>query len=118
MSRSIGIVTAEVISSAMVISNQVQGPVRTFPTDGDMSEDLITLPAETLIEKICALLESTPGHETAECVGLGFPGLIRDKIVEESPNYRQMKGIRLGDAVKAELATKGIDLPITVSNDA
>jgi len=118
MSRSIGIVTSEVISSALVVSNQVQGPVRTFPNDDDVAEDLISLPADTLIQKICELLESTPGYQTAECVGLGFPGLIRDNIVEESPNYRQMKGVRLGEAVKTALAAKGIQVDITVSNDA
>jgi len=118
MSRSIGIVTAEVISSALVVNNQVQGPIRTFPGDDDSIEDLITYPADNLIQKICEILESTPGHDSVDCIGLGFPGLIRDNIVEESPNYRQMKGVRLGDAVKTALAAKGIDVSITVSNDA
>ncbi len=118
MSRSIGIVTAEVISSALVVNNQVQGPVKTFPSEDDFLEDIINYPAEALIDKICALLEATPGIETAECVGLGFPGLIRDNIVEESPNYRQMKGIRLGEVVKSALALKGINIAVTVSNDA
>ncbi len=118
MSRSIGIVTAEVISSALVVNNQVQGPVRTFPSEDDVFEDLVSFPVDVLIEKICHILESTPGHESAECIGLGFPGLIRDNIVEESPNYRQMKGVRLGDVVKAALAAKGIHASVTVSNDA
>lgn len=118
MSRSIGIVTAEVISSALVVNNQVQGPVRTFPGEDDVLDDIINYPAEALIEKLCSVLEATPGIETAECVGLGFPGLIRDNIVEESPNYRQMKGIRLGEVVKAALAARGIHKQITVSNDA
>ena len=118
MSRSIGIVTAEVMSSALVVDNRVHGPVRTFPTEDDLVEDLISYPAEALIEKLCHLIESTPEIETVECVGIGFPGLIRDNIVEESPNYRQMKGIRLGDAVKATLSAKGINVPVTVSNDA
>jgi glucokinase len=118
MSRSIGIVTADVISSALVVNNQIQGPIRIFPGEDDMLEDLISYPAESIIGKICDLLESTPGHETVESIGLGFPGLIRDHVVEESPNYRQMKGIRLGDAVKAALASKGIHASVTVSNDA
>ena len=118
MSRSIGIVTAEVISSALVINNQVHGPVRTFPTEDDVADDLVSYPADVLIQKICEVLESTPGHDTVDCIGLGFPGLIRDNIVEESPNYRQMKGVRLGDAVKSALAAKGINANILVSNDA
>lgn len=118
MSRSIGIVTAEVISSALVVNNQVQGPVRTFPGEDDVFEDIVSFPVDVLIEKICHILESTPGHESVECIGLGFPGLIRDNIVEESPNYRQMKGVRLGDVVKAALAAKGIHASVTVSNDA
>ena len=118
MSRSIGIVTAEIISSALVINNQVQGPIRTFPDGDDSGEDLISYPADGLIEKICSVLESTPGHDTVECVGLGFPGLIRDNIVDESPNYRQMKGVHLGEAVKTALAAKGFQVPVTVSNDA
>ena len=118
MSRSIGIVTAEVMSIAMVIDNQVQGPVRTFPNDDDPLEDLITYPAESLIEKICSLLETTPGVEGVDAIGIGFPGLIRGNVVEDSPNLRQMKGIRLGDVVKTALAAKGIHAPVTVSNDA
>ena len=119
MSRSIGIVTAESIASALVVNNQVQGPARLFPTENDLAgEDLTTYPADGIIRKICEVLEQTPGLDSASCIGLGFPGLIRDNIVEESPNYRQMKGIRLADAVRAELAAKGIHLPITVSNDA
>ena len=118
MSRSIGIVTAEVMSIAMVIDNQVQGPVRTFPNDDDPLEDLITYPAESLIEKICSLLETTPGIEAVDAIGIGFPGLIRGNVVEDSPNLRQMKGIRLGDVVKTALAAKGIHAPVTVSNDA
>ena len=118
MSRSIGIVTAEVMSSALVIDNQVHGPVRTFPGEDDFVEDLINFPAERLIEKITSLIEETKGVESVDCVGIGFPGLIRDNIVEESPNYRQMKGIRLGEVIKTALAAKGIDVPVTVSNDA
>jgi predicted NBD/HSP70 family sugar kinase len=119
MSRSIGIVTAEVISSALVVNNQVQGPVLVFPTGEDsVMEDLIGYPADALIHKICEIIETTPGIESVDCIGLGFPGLIRDNVVDESPNYRQMKGIRLGDVVKAELALKGIHVPVTVSNDA
>ena len=119
MSRSIGIVTAEVISSALVINNQVQGPLRMFPGEDDPAvEDLVGYPADSLIEKICDVFESTPGHDSAECLGLGFPGLIRDNVIEDSPNYRQMKGVRLGDAVKSALAAKGVHLPIAVFNDA
>jgi glucokinase len=119
MSRSIGIVTAEGITSALVVNNQIQGAIQTFPAEEDLAdEDLMTYPADGIIRKICEVLMRTAGFDTASCIGLGFPGLIRDNIVEDSPNYRQMKGIRLAEAVKAELATKGIDLPITVSNDA
>ena len=118
MSRSIGIVTAEVMSSALVIDNHLQGPVRTFPSEDDFLEDLINFPAERLIENICNLIETTPGVQGIGCVGIGFPGLIRDNIVEESPNYRQMKGIRLGEVVKATLAAKGMNVEVTVSNDA
>jgi glucokinase len=119
MSRSIGIVTAEGITSALVVDNRIQGAVLTFPTEDDFAgEDLMSYPADGIIRKICEVLERTPGLDTVQCIGLGFPGLIRDNIVEESPNYRQMKGIRLADAVKAELATKGVAVPVTVSNDA
>ena len=118
MSRSIGIVTAEVMSSALVIDNQVQGPVRVFPGEDDLIDDLISYPAEGLIEKICEMIATTPGVESVDCIGIGFPGLIRDNIVEESPNYRQMKGIRLGDVVKAALVARGIQASVTVSNDA
>lgn len=119
MSRSIGIVTAEAISSAVVVGSQLAGPVRIYPSDDDpIGTDLISLPADLLIDKICEVLESTPGFDTATSIGVGFPGLIRDNVVDESPNYRQMKGIRLGDVIRSRLAAKGVDASVTVSNDA
>ena len=90
MSRSIGIVTAEGIHSALVVNNQVQGTVQSFPTEDDLEGDelLMGCPADGIIRKICEVLERTEGLSSVSCIGLGFPGLIRDNIVEESPNYR------------------------------
>jgi predicted NBD/HSP70 family sugar kinase len=93
--------------------------IRSFPGEDDpVGSELVGMPPDDVVEKICELFEATPGHDNVECVGLGFPGLIRDNIVEESPNYRQMKGNRLGELVKNKLAAKGMHLPVTVLNDA
>jgi predicted NBD/HSP70 family sugar kinase len=51
-------------------------------------------------------------------VGVGFPGIIREGVVEESPNLQQIKGFRLRDALESAFASNGARVSVRVYNDA
>ena len=118
MGSTIGIVTAEGISAARVEGDSVSGPIEFHPEDGGLAEDLLGMPAEGICLKLCEVIErALKGHELST-VGLAFPGMIRDNVVLEAPNYPQVKGFALGEAVRAQLANLGHHSSVTVSNDA
>ena len=120
MAATIGIVAAEGISAALVDNHQLAGPVRFYPPEGGIAEDLIGIPAEGVTAKLCDLILEAAAGETVGAVGLAFPGVITQTgIVAESPNFPQMKGFRLADSVHAHLEALGHPSPrIAISNDA
>jgi glucokinase len=116
MGASVGIVAAEGISAALVDNaNKIAGPVHLYPADGGIAEDLLSLPAEGITEKLVMMIQKTAMGLTINSVGLAFPGVIVGGVVEEAPNYPQMKGFRLAEAVRMHL---GRDVRVVVSNDA
>jgi len=50
--------------------------------------------------------------------GVGFPGIIRHGVVEESPNLKQAKGARLAEMLHGALAAHRLDIPVELCNDA
>lgn len=127
MSCSIGIVTAEGISAARVENNSVAGRVFTLQPDGlndeggqaaDPFEDLFGMNAESVASRLCDMIEDVREGRAVDCIGMAFPGVVRGGIVIESPNFPQMKGYRLADAVQTELAVRGLHAPVRLFNDA
>ncbi|SPE35288.1 ROK family protein (fragment) [Candidatus Sulfopaludibacter sp. SbA6] len=53
-----------------------------------------------------------------DSVGAGFPGIIRNGVIDDSPNLGQLKGVRIQERLAAALKANGIDAPVTVVNDA
>ena len=51
-------------------------------------------------------------------VGAGFPGIVRDGMIEESPNLGQLKGLQMRERLAAALRQDGLDVPVCVMNDA
>jgi hypothetical protein len=49
---------------------------------------------------------------------VGFPGIIREGVAEESPNLQQIKGFHLREAVESALASSARHVPPGVYNDA
>jgi predicted NBD/HSP70 family sugar kinase len=75
------------------------------------------MPADKIAESIRQQLESLAG-EQIHAIGLGFPGVIRDGIVEDSPNLQQIKGFNLQASLTGALKLDGKDVPVRVFNDA
>jgi glucokinase len=76
------------------------------------------MPAENIAAKIAEMVLALSGGSSASAVGVGFPGLIREGIVEESPNLQQIKGFHLRGAVESALASSGANIPVRIYNDA
>lgn len=115
-----GVMAAERIVAGLVADGQVIAGVKTFPPPEDSDAALTSTPADALVSVICdqirALCEER-GMEVSSLagIGVGFPGIIRDGVVEESPNLLQMKGCCVSGAIRSTLA---VTIPVVVSNDA
>ncbi len=72
--------------------------------------------AETVAQIIHDLCEDEGARPRS--VGFGFPGLIRNGVIEESPNLKQMKGARLVESLTSSLAGHGLEIPVSLYNDA
>ena len=110
MAATIGIVAAEGIFAAVVQNHRIVGPLR-LATD---AEDLLSLPAEDLAEKLCEIILETA--ESVSAIGLAVPGLVTpDGIIAECPHLPQLKGFRLADAIRSRLH---VDVAVSEVADA
>ena len=118
MGRSAGVLVAEHVAAGLVENNQVAGTVRVFPEAGDSRDALLSMPADNIAAKIAELVMSLATGSSLAAVGVGFPGIIREGVVEESPNLQQIKGFRLREALQSAFAANGAMIPVRVCNDA
>ena len=49
---------------------------------------------------------------------MALPGIVRDGVVEDSPNLPQLKGARIRDSLVSSLKEHGFHAPVTILNDA
>ena len=76
------------------------------------------MPADAIAKVICQEIKAAAEGHTIEAIGIGFPGIIREGVVEESPNLQQIKGFNLREALERALAANGARVPVRISNDA
>jgi predicted NBD/HSP70 family sugar kinase len=81
---------------------------------------MLALPMESLIKELAWMVRGfCVSHQVRpERAGMGFPGIIRDGVVEESPNLKQAKGARLRDMLATALDEAGIPAQVAICNDA
>src|SRR5579884_3437928 len=119
MARSIGVVMTEAIRYGFVDHHKITGPLRRFPENMDDSTGLIEVPADALCESICDEIKALLADGSQlDAIGVAMPGIIRNGIVEDSPNLPQLKGARVADSVQAGLKARGIHTRVSVFNDA
>ena len=123
MARTAGISSAGGrLSAALVENGRVVSRIEVYGHTGDEPEpdDLFTMPmeqvAETVAEMVRALRQKNNADLTA--VGMCFPGIIRNGIVEESPNLKQAKGADLRRMLAAALGSRGLTTRVSICNDA
>ncbi len=124
MTTSIGVVMTEHIVAGRLTGSlgqqKLEGDRLRFPADTSETEALIGVPAsevyDLLSSQIAPLIAASP--EPVAAIGIAVPGIVRNGVVEDSPNLQQIKGIRLADAIGDVLKAQGITTPVHVLNDA
>jgi glucokinase len=122
----IGVVAAAEITVGLVKGCELVSPLRAFPPRdesetpfGGMAEaesgEVHGMPMEVIAETIALMIRGlcTDCGVIPVGAGIGFPGIIRDGVIEDSPNLKQAKGARLAAMVSSAL--DGLDFPMRVS---
>jgi len=118
MSSTVGVLVMEHIAAGVVDGHKVGGPLKLFPEKAQSLDPLQSMPSTDIAECIRGLIEKVAGGEKLEAVGIGFPGIIRGGVVEESPNLQQVKGFALQSVLSGSLKGKAAGVPVRVFNDA
>lgn len=115
--RAIGITTADHIATGLVEGHRLIGPLRSYQEAPD-AEPLFSTPITGIAECIAREVRAAAGGSKIDVIGVGFPGIIRNGFIEESPNLRQLKGANIRGALSSALQDIGIDVQVQVYNDA
>jgi glucokinase len=118
MPLTIGILAAEHIAVGVVDQNRLVGPIRVFPENESGAGYLADMHADEIVERIYEQITSAAEGTEIEAVGIGFPGIIRNGVIEESPNLHQVKGLDLRSALAALLNRSGSGARVHILNDA
>jgi glucokinase len=118
MGLTIGALVTEHIAVSLIESHQIVGPIHKFPEAGSVSDALEGMPAEEIVQRIAREIELAVQGQLVQAIGVGFPGISRNGLIEESPNLKQAKGLKLNESLTALLNQKGISAPVHVLNDA
>jgi glucokinase len=124
MTTSIGVVMTEHIVAGLLTGplgqQKLEGERLRYPIDTEETEALVGMPTselyEVLASQIAPLVAGSP--EPVAAIGVAVPGIVRNGVVEDSPNLQQIKGVRLADALGEVLQNQGIKAPVYVLNDA
>jgi glucokinase len=116
-----GVLAAERIVGGLVENGQIDASIQHFPPPEDSDAALTSMPADAVVSVICDQIRAmclARGIEVGALagIGIGFPGIIKDGVIEESPNLQQLKGCRITDSIRGNLATGSVS--ITLCNDA
>ncbi len=115
--RTIGVLAAEHVAVGLVEDHKVVGSLRMFPEQGE-KDTLQGMPAEDIGQCIRKQIELVGKGEPIQAIGVGFPGIIRNGIIQESPNLQQVKGLNLQATLSSALPQNGTHVPVLIFNDA
>ncbi len=119
MALGIGILITEQISVGVVSDNSIAGNVLTYPKNGDDATDTLRgVPPETITQWITEVASELQLPEKPSYIGMGLPGIVRNGVVEESPNLLQFKGANMQAMVSDGFERLFGRIPVAVFNDA
>lgn len=116
MRRIIGMLAVESVATGLVEDGRLVGPLRMFPGQSDALDVFQGLPAESIGECLRDQVQQVAAGHAVEAVGVAFPGLVRDGLIEECPNIYQAKGWNLQEALSSALP--GVPVRVFNSTDA
>jgi glucokinase len=119
MGRSIGVVMTANIVAGLIEDHKLVGELLLYPEDPEETHGLIDLPTDPLCDVICDLIyKLKPADAKLDAIGIAMPGIVREGVVEDSPNLPQLKGARIADKMSDLLRARGITAPLALFNDA
>jgi predicted NBD/HSP70 family sugar kinase len=119
MAKTIGVTLSDRISAGLVVDHKLVGAVRRFPDEHEEDDALVELHTDALVEEICKqVLLTADGAKDLAAVGVALPGLVKNGVVEESPNLPQLKGARIAELLTSQLRNHGLNAMVTALNDA
>jgi predicted NBD/HSP70 family sugar kinase len=122
--QMIGVVATGEIVVGLVQGHELVSPLRIYPprVDDDVENagDIHSMPMEAIVDAMAQTIQELCATHNARpaVVGVGFPGIIRNGTIEESPNLRQGKGSKLAEALGQALAGLGMNMAVSLFNDA
>jgi glucokinase len=115
MALAIGVRAAgERVAVGVVEGARIASPIRRYPEGGADEDSLAEMPAEAYGSLLRREIEQTAAGAEIALIGIGIPGIIREGVIEDSPNLQQLKGLNL----RALLASAFPTTSILILNDA
>jgi predicted NBD/HSP70 family sugar kinase len=120
MTNAIGIVITDHIVAGRLEDHRLAAKPLRFPFDPAEPDALAALPPSELVEMLAGQIDFLVKADTRplDAIGVAVPGIVRNGVVEDSPNLTQMKGMRLAADLTEKLAAHGISAPVYAANDA
>ena len=124
MTTAIGAVMTSHIVIGRLEDQRLMGKLLRYPEDPELTNELDAVPGSELVEILAERIDKLAGGKAgggagrADAIGVAVPGIVRSGVIEESPNLKQLKGMRLADELAAALAARGIVAPVHIANDA
>ncbi|MGO9324836.1 MAG: ROK family protein [Terracidiphilus sp.] len=124
MSTAIGVVMTSHIVTGRLEDQRLTGKLLHYPDNPELTNELDAIPGSELVEILAEHISALAGDkagggaEKAVAIGVAVPGIVRSGVIEESPNLKQLKGMRLADELANSLAARGIAAPVHIGNDA
>jgi glucokinase len=118
MAYGLGILIAERIAAAAVSDNAISAPVHFYPEDSSKSDVLQGVPVETIVKTTVEQVQHIQLTQAPMHIGVGLPGIVRNGIVEDSPNLIQFKGVNMQAAVAEAFTPIFGKVSVSIFNDA
>jgi predicted NBD/HSP70 family sugar kinase len=120
MTISIGIVITDHIVAGKLEDQNLAGKILRYPEDPETQAELTAIPHSELVDILADLAATLAGgaETPIDAIGVAVPGIVRNGVIEDSPNLPQTKGLRMAEDLGKKLSERGIDAPVHVVNDA
>lgn len=118
MALGIGVLITERMTAGLVADNTIVGEVQGRPDKDSYVDSLHSVPLEHIVQWLVDMVSSLQVDGEPSVLGLGIPGIVRDGVVEDSPNLVQFKGTNMRALISEALSLKFPNLHVSIFNDA